>query len=169
MGIKTIREAKKIIIMAWSESKAYIVKRSIEGEVSVDIPSTFLHHHKDSTFYLDKAAGEKLSRFNIPWTIKGDSEDPTIPLTSYWIVKCVTWLSEKIQKPILRLTYDDYEDHHLANLVINVAQGSVEDLNLFVYKKIISKITGWPLGNRPQDQEIDLNSSMNVAKKVEKV
>jgi len=29
MGINTIKKAKKIIIMAWSESKAYIVKRSI--------------------------------------------------------------------------------------------------------------------------------------------
>jgi glucosamine-6-phosphate deaminase len=31
MGINTIRKAKKIIIMAWSESKAFIVKESIEG------------------------------------------------------------------------------------------------------------------------------------------
>jgi glucosamine-6-phosphate deaminase len=29
MGINTIKKAKKIIIMAWSENKAYIVKRSI--------------------------------------------------------------------------------------------------------------------------------------------
>ena len=34
MGIETISKAKKIIIMAWSESKSYIVKRSIEGEKS---------------------------------------------------------------------------------------------------------------------------------------
>jgi glucosamine-6-phosphate deaminase len=43
MGIDTIKKAKKIIIMAWSESKAYIVKRSLEGALSNDIPSTFLH------------------------------------------------------------------------------------------------------------------------------
>jgi glucosamine-6-phosphate deaminase len=29
MGINTIKQAKKIIIMAWSEGKADIVKRSI--------------------------------------------------------------------------------------------------------------------------------------------
>lgn len=57
MGINTIKKAKKIIIMAWSESKADIVKRSIEGEISNDVPSTFLHSHSDATFYLDKAAG----------------------------------------------------------------------------------------------------------------
>lgn len=45
MGISTIRKAKKIIIMAWSESKADIVKKSIEGEMKNEIPSTFLHEH----------------------------------------------------------------------------------------------------------------------------
>jgi glucosamine-6-phosphate deaminase len=57
MGINTIKQAKQIIIMAWSEGKADIVKRSIEGEISNDIPSTFLHNHLDATFFLDKAAG----------------------------------------------------------------------------------------------------------------
>ena len=57
MGIDTIRKAKKIIIMGWSESKSYIVKKSIEKEKTNDIPSTFLHDHPDATFVLDKAAG----------------------------------------------------------------------------------------------------------------
>jgi len=43
MGIDTIKKAKKILIMAWSESKADIVMRSIEGPPSNEIPSTFLH------------------------------------------------------------------------------------------------------------------------------
>lgn len=33
---------------------------------------------------------------------------------------------------------------------MDVAGGKVEDLNLFVYKQINSKITGWPLGDRPK-------------------
>lgn len=73
MGIHTIQQAKRIIIMAWSEGKADIVKRSIEGEISNDVPSTFLHSHSQATFYLDKSAGEKLRRFVHPWTIKGDT------------------------------------------------------------------------------------------------
>jgi hypothetical protein len=56
-----------------------------------------------------------------------------------------------VKKPVLRLTYDDYEDNHVSDLVVDCSNGSVEDLNLYVYKKIVSKITGWPLGNRPQD------------------
>lgn len=58
--------------MAWSEGKADIVKKSIEGEQSNFVPSTFLHTHPDATFYLDRGAAEKLSRFKIPWTIRGD-------------------------------------------------------------------------------------------------
>ncbi len=58
--------------MAWSESKAVIVKKSIEGPQTNDIPSTFLHNHLDAQFYLDKGAGETLTRFKTPWIIKGD-------------------------------------------------------------------------------------------------
>ena len=94
--------------MAWSESKAKIVKKTIEGKTESSIPSTFLHDHPDITFYLDKAAGWKLTRFNIPWTIKGDIEDPVVPKNTYWILKSVTWLSKILKKPVLRLTYDDY-------------------------------------------------------------
>lgn len=72
MGIETISKAKRIIIMAWSESKAPIVKASIEGPQTNDIPSTFLHNHPDAVFYLDKGAGEDLTRFKTPWVIKGD-------------------------------------------------------------------------------------------------
>jgi glucosamine-6-phosphate deaminase len=110
-----------------------------------------LHEHPDASFFLDKAAGEHLTRFNTPWVIKGDIEDPVVPKSPYWIVKSVIWLCLKAKKPILRLTYNDYEDYHLSNLVIDCAKGSVEDLNLYCYKKIIKKITGWPLGHRPQD------------------
>jgi glucosamine-6-phosphate deaminase len=151
MGIDTIGRAKKIIIMAWGENKTFIVKRSIEGAQSADIPSTFLHSHPDATFYLDKAAGEELSRFRVPWTIKGDREDPIVPNSKYWISKMVFWLCREVRKPILRLSFEDYEDHGLSPLVMDVAHGSVEDLNLFAYRQLHRKITGWPLGDRPAE------------------
>lgn len=105
MGIDTISRAKKIIIMAWSQSKAYIVKKSIEGPQTNDIPSTFLQNHPDAKFYLDKGAGQGLSRFKTPWIIKGDKEDPIVPNTKYWIKKMVQWLCHQVNKPILRLTF----------------------------------------------------------------
>lgn len=93
MGIDTVYKAKKIAIMAWSESKSPIVKESIEGDKTNKNPATFLHDHPDATFYLDLAAGEKLSRFTIPWTIKGDYEDPTVPRSKFWVIRSVIWLS----------------------------------------------------------------------------
>lgn len=68
------------------------------------------------------------------------------------------------------MNYDDYEDNHLSELVVDCAHGSVEDLNLYVYKKIISRITGWPLGNRPQDSEqVEMTSIAKKAIKKERV
>jgi glucosamine-6-phosphate deaminase len=42
MGIQTILGAKRIIIMAYSESKAGIVQRALEGEITPEIPATYL-------------------------------------------------------------------------------------------------------------------------------
>lgn len=78
--------------MAWGEGKTSVVKKSIEGSSTPDIPSSFLHDHPNSIFYLDKIAGEELSRFKVPWTIKGDAEDPVVPNTKYWLKKMILWL-----------------------------------------------------------------------------
>ena len=76
MGIQTIRSVKKILLMAWGESKADIVQRTIEGPTSINIPATLLVDHKDFAMYIDRPASSKLSRFVKPWTIRGDVEDP---------------------------------------------------------------------------------------------
>jgi hypothetical protein len=54
-----------------------------------------------------------------------------------------------VKKPILRLSFEDYEDHGLSPLVMNVAQGQVQDLNQFIYKRLQAKITEWPLDDSP--------------------
>lgn len=33
---------------------------------------------------------------------------------------------------------------------MDTAKGNVEDLNLYAYKIVHNKITGWPLGDRPK-------------------
>jgi glucosamine-6-phosphate deaminase len=49
-------------------------------------------------------------------------------------------------------------------LVLECAGGSVEDLNLYVYRQIVLKITGWPLGNKPNDYE-DLTSNKKLIRR----
>ena len=75
-----------------------------------------------------------------------------------------------MDKPLLRLTYDDYEEYHLSELIVECANGCVEDLNLYVYKKIINRITGWPLGGKPEDSEkVEMASMPKKSVKPEKV
>ena len=56
MGVGTILEARKIVIMAFGEHKAPIVLRAIEGEMTEAIAASFLQKHADTTFMLDQAA-----------------------------------------------------------------------------------------------------------------
>src|SRR5690606_25889005 len=42
MGIGTIFKAREIILMAWNAKKAEIVKRAVEGDITPDVPATFL-------------------------------------------------------------------------------------------------------------------------------
>lgn len=75
-----------------------------------------------------------------------------MPKSQYWILNSVIWLAEKVKKPILRLEYEDYEDNNLSDLIVECALGKVENLNLYVYRKVWKKITAWPLGNKPQEE-----------------
>ncbi|MGN8072831.1 6-phosphogluconolactonase, partial [Mucilaginibacter sp. 22184] len=42
MGIGTIFKAREIILMAWSKKKAPIIKKAVEGEMSGEVPATYL-------------------------------------------------------------------------------------------------------------------------------
>ena len=62
MGIKTIMNARSIILMAIGSSKADIVKAFIEGPITTDVPASILQLHPYCTVYLDEAAAAKLSK-----------------------------------------------------------------------------------------------------------
>jgi len=60
MGIGTILEARKIILLASGKKKAEIIHRALHGEVSEDVPASVLQKHKDVTFIFDKEASSEL-------------------------------------------------------------------------------------------------------------
>ena len=62
MGVGTIFKAKRIVLMAWGENKADIIKRTVEGEMSDDVPATYLQAHGNCSFVIDRAAASKLER-----------------------------------------------------------------------------------------------------------
>ena len=60
MGVGTILDAKKVILLAWGEGKADIIKRSVKDAPSEMCPASWLQNHADCEFVLDTAAAAKL-------------------------------------------------------------------------------------------------------------
>ena len=61
MGIKTIMQAKKILIVASGEDKAEIVQKAFFGPITPQVPASVLQLHNDVTLVADEAALSKLS------------------------------------------------------------------------------------------------------------
>ncbi len=61
MGVATIMGAREVALMAWGEKKASIVKKAVQGPVTVDVAASYLQKHPNAKFLLDKGAA---SSFN---------------------------------------------------------------------------------------------------------
>jgi glucosamine-6-phosphate deaminase len=140
MGIGTIFRAREIILMAWSSKKAPIVKKAVEGEISSDVPATYLQLSDNVEFILDVPAASELTRFKTPWLVKDCAWDNELKK------KAVIWLAEHVSKPILKFVADDYNNSGMAQLAVE--QGPVYDINIDVFNQIQHTITGWP-GGKP--------------------
>jgi len=144
MGIGTVRNAKRIVLLAWGINKAEIVKKAIEGEMTSNVPATYLQEHKNTTFVLDVEASSELTRIKTPWLVTNSIW--TEPLK----FKAVVWLSELTNKPILKLTAKDYNDNGMSSLLAE--EGSAYDLNIKMFNKLQHTITGWP-GGKPNAED----------------
>lgn len=149
MGIGTVRSAKRIVLLAWGINKAEIIKNTIEGEINSNVPATYLQEHDNTTFVLDIEASSNLTRVKTPWLVTNCIWTETLKL------KAVVWLSELMDKPILKLTSKDYNDNGMSSLIAE--EGSAYDLNIKMFNKLQHTITGWPGGkpnaddtNRPE-------------------
>lgn len=60
MGIGTILEARRILILARGAAKAQAVARAIEGPITAAVTASALQLHPDVTFVLDEAAATQL-------------------------------------------------------------------------------------------------------------
>lgn len=111
MGIGTILQARKIILMAMGEHKAGIIRETLEGEVTERVPASFLREHLDATVLLDEAAASELTGVATPWLV-GEVEW-TEPL----VKRAVLWLSREERKPLLKLDAGDFLKHNLYQLL----------------------------------------------------
>lgn len=60
MGIKTILNSKEVILVATGKNKAEAIYKTLEEEISEQVPASSLRLHNKSTVYLDKEAASLL-------------------------------------------------------------------------------------------------------------
>ena len=60
MGIATIMDAKKIILIASGKNKSQAIFDALLGKVSTKIPASIIQRHKNVIVILDKEAAQKL-------------------------------------------------------------------------------------------------------------
>ncbi len=140
MGVGTILTAREIFIIAFGEHKSAIVAQAVEGEMSSSVSASYLQEHPNANFVLDRAAADALKRCQCPWLISGVDWDANS------IRKAVIWLAQHQNKPILKLTDEDYNEEGLQDLL--TAHGPAYDININVFRHLQSTITGWP-GGKP--------------------
>ena len=156
MGIGTVRTAKRIVLLGWGSNKAKILKKTIEGDVSSSVPATYLQNHHNTTFILDEAASEELTRVKTPWLVTSCIWTDELKL------KAVLWLSKLTNKSILKLTNKDYNNNGMSGLLSAV--GSAYDLNIVMFNKMQHTITGWP-GGKPNADDLNRPERADIPKK----
>lgn len=156
MGIETMFKAKKVFLLSWGEGKAPVIHKIVEGEITDQIPASILQEHENATIYVDEASAEALTRAKTPWIVD-------IPIWDESMVKkAVVWLCQEVNKPLLKLTNKDYNDHHMNDLL--TAVGTAYDINIKVFNELQHTITGWP-GGKPNADDSQRPERAKPAKK----
>ncbi len=158
MGVGTILSSRRVIIPAWGEEKAWIVGRIVEGEITQDLPASYLQSHPNLEIVADENAAEELTRFRTPWLVG------TCDWAPKFIRKAVIWLSQKVDKPVLKLTYKDYTDNSLGQLLDSA--GTFDSVNIKVFNDLQHTITGWPGGKPNADDSTRPERSKPFPKRV---
>jgi glucosamine-6-phosphate deaminase len=149
MGMATLLNARQLILPAWGENKAGILREIIEGKIDDNVPASFIQHHKNAKVVIDLNAAQQLTRISHPWLVS------SCIWTDKLIRRAIVWLCNETGKPILKLTNKDYNQHGLDELL--ALYGSAYNVNIRIFNDLQHTITGWPGGkpnaddtNRPE-------------------
>lgn len=150
MGVGTILEAHRLVLMAWGSNKAGIVQEAVEGPMTDQVSASFLQNHPNATFLIDRAAASNLTRFRYPWLVGPVEWDAAMKK------RAVVWLARKLKKPILKLIDEDYNENGAGGLLASTSEEAYE-VNIDIFNRVQRTITGWPGGkpgaddtNRPE-------------------
>jgi len=157
MGVSTILRSKRIVLMAWGQNKTAIIKRTIQGEISSEVPATFLQNHTNTTFVLDQSAASELTRLETPWLV-GECI-----WTQELKNKAIVWLCQETKQSILKLTDRDYNNNGMSDLLAQEGCPAY-DLNIKMFNVLQHTITGWP-GGKPHTDDSYRPERANPAQK----
>lgn len=144
MGVGTILRAKKLVLMAWGDNKAAMVAKAVEGPMSEAVSASFLQDHADARFFIDAGASRELTRIKLPWLVGPASWTPRETR------RAMVWQAFKIQRPILKLVDEHYNENGLSDLLSE--QGPAYQLNIRIFNQVQHTITGWP-GGKPDEND----------------
>lgn len=141
MGIATIFEARQIMLLAFGEHKAKIIREAVEGPMTDRVPASFLREHPNASFLLDDASAAELTGVATPWVLGN------VAWTDALIKRAVLWLSQQTGKALLKLDGDDFRQHNLHQLLRH--HGPSAKLTHRVFKWMMDTIEYHPGGRGP--------------------
>lgn len=140
MGVGTIMSARRVILVALGEHKAWVLRKAIEGEPSNEVPASFLQRHLNAEFIIDEGSSSWLTDIRTPWQ--------TMPVewTPQMLMRAVIWLAQECKKPIQKLDAKDFLQHHLYDLLH--MEGGVAAIRDQVFEQMLKTICSRPGGDK---------------------
>jgi len=158
LGIANVLSAKRILTMAWGESRAAVIRSTVEETSSPAVPASQLQGHPHVKVVIDLPAAEDLTRISQPWKVTScDWNDKLIR-------RAIVWLCNMTGKPILKLTDKDYKDWGLGELL--ALYGSAYNVNIKIFNDLQHTITGWPGGKPDADDTYRPERALPYPKRV---
>ncbi|MFX0181607.1 MAG: glucosamine-6-phosphate deaminase [Candidatus Hodarchaeota archaeon] len=142
IGIGTILDAKRIILLASGEHKALIIREAVEGKITNSIPASALQAHVNTTFLIEEGAATKLSRMSYPWLffdMNWMSDTDKTKTDQVKVDEALIWLCLTTKKPLNQLDLQDFHNNFLSD-ILQLFNYNVPSLTNEVIERITTKI-----------------------------
>ncbi|MDO5309111.1 MAG: PIG-L family deacetylase [Planctomycetia bacterium] len=162
IGFGTIMEARKIVVLAFGDSKASVIQRALEEPLCDATPAGWLRAHPDVSFILDRNAAAALQDVATPWRTRQVEWDPQMTK------RAVLWLCERCNKALLKLSDTDFRAFGLHSLLREKGPAAV--ICETVFNQMLDTIAQHPCGTtrkrilafspHPDDDVISMGGTM---------
>ncbi|MCA9224025.1 MAG: glucosamine-6-phosphate deaminase, partial [Planctomycetales bacterium] len=142
MGLGTLLEARKVLLLALGEHKSSIIRETAEGPLTDRVPASLLQDHNDATIIVDAAAAKDLTGCATPWLLGN------VDWTDSLIKRAVLWLCQQTGKALLKLDDDDFRQHNLHQLLRH--HGPAQTIAHRVFRWMMNTIEYHPAGRERQ-------------------